>query len=534
VVTLDVLAPPEGETAQNTATVTPTTTDPDETNNTSTVVDPVVDAVDLELTKTTTGADPVAAGASTEFTISVNNAGPAAALDVVVTDAMDPGLVATSASGPGWTCDVGAGSMVTCARPQLAAGATKQIVVTAQVRSDVADGTVLSNAATVTTTSPDTGQRPDTDGSDVGVVARADLTITKSHSSGPDPVTPGGGASFDVVVRNLGPSDAQSPITVVDTVPPGLVYGGSSGPWDCAADAATPSGQRVTCTLSGGLGVQAGTAAPGLTISVVVRPDGSAADYTNSATVSTPTVETDYDNNTASDRLEVDQRADVLIVKSHEGRVAVGEVAEFALAVANNGPSTARSIVVRDELPAGLTYVSAEGDGWACSASGSTVTCLLGAPLGPGATASPIRLRVRLGATAFPQVVNTATVSTETPETTTDNNSSNDTLDLRRGVQVPDRPTTVDRRPGQLVIDGGTTTAGQKVRVRARCLPARAGLLPTGDVRYCTVKRKASGKVVVRTNGPFPMRVRVVLRAPGTDAYRPYREVKVYVIRRAR
>ena len=141
-------------------------------NNTATVEDPVISEVQLGISKKTTGANPVSRGSSTEFTITVTNAGPAKAKNVQVVDQLEAGLRATSASGPGWTCDLGSGTVVTCTRANFPVSASpSDIVIKADVDKAVPGGTTLKNTATVTTTSPQEGGNPPPAISTVDVIA---------------------------------------------------------------------------------------------------------------------------------------------------------------------------------------------------------------------------------------------------------------------------------------------------------------------------------------------------------------------------
>ena len=70
------------------------------------------------------------------------------------------------------------------------------------------------------------------------------MTLAKTHDASGDPVSAGDSVTFSLVAANAGPSDAVGPITVVDTLPAGMTYLSSQGPWDCV-----PAGQLVTCDL---------------------------------------------------------------------------------------------------------------------------------------------------------------------------------------------------------------------------------------------------------------------------------------------
>ena len=295
-VTVDVLESP-GDTAVNTATVTPTTEDPNLGNNTSTVEDPVVADVQLGISKKTTGANPVTAGTSTEFTITVTNAGPAKAKNVQVVDQLEPGLRATSASGPGWTCDIGSGTVVTCTRANFPVSASpSDIVITADVDKSVPGGTTLKNTATVTTTSPQE-VTPDPATSTVEVVAKADLAIVKTHQGGP--WTIGKQGTWNVKVTNNGPSDNPGPIRVTDNLPKGNEYvSGIGDGWTCTA-----SGRTVVCELPAGLLVGQ-SAQFSIRVNVV---SGAFPEVVNPAEVTSPIEDTDPSNNKATDSVRVER-----------------------------------------------------------------------------------------------------------------------------------------------------------------------------------------------------------------------------------
>jgi uncharacterized repeat protein (TIGR01451 family) len=72
---------------------------------------------------------------------------------------------------------------------------------------------------------------------------------------------------------------------------------------------------------------------------------------------------------------------DLEIVGAHNGTFAAGFDETYTITVRNLGgmPTTA-AIVVTDSLPDGLTFVSAAGAGWSCSAAGSNLSALTHQP----------------------------------------------------------------------------------------------------------------------------------------------------------
>jgi uncharacterized repeat protein (TIGR01451 family) len=141
---------------------------------------------------------------------------------------------------------------------------------------------------------------------------------------------------------------------------------------------------------------------------------------------STATPESTTKNNTATDPVTVPPLVDLAIDKAHTGSFTVGTNGTYTLTVTNNGPTDDPGPqTITDTLPTGLTYVSGTGSGWSCSAAGQAVTCKRSANLAVGAT-SIVTLIVGVGPAAAPSVVNTATVTTPSTETSTLNNTDSD------------------------------------------------------------------------------------------------------------
>ncbi len=115
---------------------------------------------------------------------------------------------------------------------------------------------------------------------------------------------------------------------------------------------------------------------------------------------------------------------DVQLVKSVQGAVVAGRDMTWLLVVSNNGIGATPSVMtVTDNLPAGLAYRSATGQGWACSATGQTVMCTGGGPLAAGQS-STIRIVTTVTATGGATISNTASVASSGVELTSANNTS--------------------------------------------------------------------------------------------------------------
>jgi len=100
---------------------------------------------------------------------------------------------------------------------------------------------------------------------------------------------------YTATVSNTGPYTEAGPITVTDTLPPGVSYVSASGSgWTCAAAAVTASGQLVTCTYTGAIAPD--TSSVPLVLTAAVSSTGS---KTSTVTVK-GTDDDDATNNSAS------------------------------------------------------------------------------------------------------------------------------------------------------------------------------------------------------------------------------------------
>jgi len=159
---------------------------------------------------------------------------------------------------------------------------------------------------------------------------------------------------------------------------------------------------------------------------------------------------------------------DLAISKAHTGNFTVGVNGTFNIAVFNIGSNVPAGavITVTDILPAGLTYVSAAGPGFACGFTAPTVTCVRTSGMLFGEV-SVINLIVT--PTAAGVVLNTATVSlTGGPaDINPINNSSTDAVivDAGSSQMVSDTLSTVTVSPNSAPADN---TTGINVLVTVR------------------------------------------------------------------
>ncbi|MDQ3262852.1 MAG: DUF11 domain-containing protein [Myxococcota bacterium] len=333
-------------------------------------------------------------GATYSLTVSNVGPGPTTAA-VTVTDTLPAGLTATAISGTGWTCDLGT---LGCTRSDLLANGAAYPVVTLTVNV-AADAplTVTNNAAV--SGGGELENTNNTASDPTNVVPVGDLVVAKSHAG--DFRQGQVGATYALVVSNLGPGSTLGVVTLTDTLPTGLTATAIAGTgWSC--DLGT-----LTCTRSDVLAASA--AYPAVTLTVNVAADAPSS-VTNTAQVAGGG-ELETGNNSASDPTTVIPVADLTISKSHIGDFRQGQTGAFySLAVSNpGGGATLGAVSVTDTLPTGLTATAIAGTGWSCDLG--TLTCSRSDAVASGAAYPVITLTVDLAGNAPASVTNTAQVS---------------------------------------------------------------------------------------------------------------------------
>ena len=116
-------------------------------------------------------------------------------------------------------------------------------------------------------------------------------------------------------------------------------------------------------------------------------------------------------NNVWPDTTAVTGVPDVTLDKRHTAAFTVGQNGVYTLVVRNIRTASTGAVTVLDTLPAGLSYVSGAGGGWAFGQSGQIVTATHAGAIVAGDSAN-FAMTVSVAAAAYPSVVNAATAST--------------------------------------------------------------------------------------------------------------------------
>jgi uncharacterized repeat protein (TIGR01451 family) len=234
----------------------------------------------------------------------------------------------------------------------------------------------------------------------------ANLSIIKTDS--PDPVLLGQNVTYTITVTNNGPATATG-VTVTDNLPSSATF-----------VSATPS--QGSCSGTSTVTCNIGTIANGAskTITIVATPT-VAGTIKNKASVTGNQSDPNTSNNTDYESTLVTQLANLSITKTDSpDPVLLSQNLTYNLTVMNGGPSPATGVLVTDNLPSSVTYVSATPSQGSCTHYGNSVTCSLG-NMANGATAT-VTIVVTVNSTGT--ISNTANVTGCVSDPNTSNNSS--------------------------------------------------------------------------------------------------------------
>jgi uncharacterized repeat protein (TIGR01451 family) len=423
----------DGATITNTATVGSATTDLNTGNNTATTTTKVRKQADLAVTKAD-APDPVVAGSDLTYDIALNNFGPNGAVNVSLTDATPANTTFLSfaqTGGPAFTCSapaVGGTGTVSCTISFFGAGANATFRLLVRVNASTPNGTTLSNTATVTSDTFDPCPGNNSATATTTVVARADLSVTKSDA--PDPVNAGGNITYTIKVANAGPSDAQN-VSLSDATPANTTFVSitqTAGPaFTCTSPALGGTG-TTTCTIA--TFAASATASFSLVVNVNANtPNGTTV--SNTATLSSSTTDNVPGNNSATATTTVKAGADLSVAKTGPAEQGAGFDIAYTITAANSGPTDADSVVLSDTVPTNTTFVSFTQN------TGPTFTCNTPIAGGTGTVSCGIQSLAASATATFTLVVkvnpdvvdgttisNTASVSSPTSDPNQANNSS--------------------------------------------------------------------------------------------------------------
>ncbi|VIG96823.1 cell surface protein [Clostridioides difficile] len=374
---------------------------PEPVTDSSTVITPVVASADIEVIKTS-NMDTAVPGEIFSYTITVTNLGPSAAQSIVLTDDIPDIILNPEYSLDGgvsfqpWNGNLNIGTLDT--------GEIRSIIIRGTI-NQTSVGTII-NTATVSSTTPDPNPDNNTSTVETDISPLADISVIKGN----EPLAiQGERFIYGIEIVNAGPSFSEN-IVLTDNIPASILnpeYSIDNGvtfqPW------------------TGSLNI--GTLDAGEIRNVIIR-----------GTVSSTTPDPNLNNNTSTSEAEVSSSADISVVKrSNQNVVVPGDVLNYTIEVRNAGPSTAQNVTLTDNISASILSPEYSIDNgvtfqpWTGSLSIGTLY------------AGEIRniiIRGIASETAIGTIINTATVSSTTPDPNPNNNTSTSEIDISSSADI--------------------------------------------------------------------------------------------------
>jgi uncharacterized repeat protein (TIGR01451 family) len=341
---------------------------------------------ELTITKTQMSpANPVARNAKVTYRIQVGNDATDPVVGVKVRDFLPAGSRYIEATGTNEFLCTQLSSFVDCVGGEIPAGGTATITLTlfapdtpgtytnqaiADPDNAIPEGNEFNNQASVATVVENAGNGP-----------FYELTLAKAQTSPANPVARNAVVTYSLTVGNNG-SDPVIDVTVRDFLPAGSRYIEATGTNQFLCT------QYVSFVDCVGGQISSGGAA---TITLKMFAPDTPGTYTNQALVDPDNTipEGDEVNNEASVNTIVTNGGngafnDLQIVKTGSANTTPGGSISYALQVTNAGTDPALNVAVRDVLPEGTTFVSAEDaapatpGAFTCSEAGGVVDCIGG------------------------------------------------------------------------------------------------------------------------------------------------------------
>ena len=387
---------PDGTVLTNRAAVSYSNTGQSETTKTAVLDTTFTAQADLALSKQLVSGSPVVAGSTAVYQLTVTNHGPSVAHGVTINDVLPSGGTLDEPASPGCA----AGSPVVCTVGTLQPGVSADIRIAVIVPPGTPATAVLSNSATVTSTTTDPNLANNTASVDTPATREADLQIVKVAPD--EPVEAGQPIAYTLTVTNRGPSDATN-VQVTDLQPADVTYNG-------ATVSPTGSCQVLTASVSCAVPVLAAGQVATIDITGTVALNVSGP-ITNTASVTGAETDPDPGNNSSTSISNIFSRTGLSLSKSPSPNpVTAGEALTYTLTATNNGSASVTGAVLTDSIPAGFSVTAASWPGGTCTVT-TDITCALGtiAP-GGGTVAVTVTGTVLSSVTSGTELINDAAV----------------------------------------------------------------------------------------------------------------------------
>ncbi|WP_254824249.1 DUF11 domain-containing protein [Haloglomus halophilum] len=332
---------------------------------------------DLGIRKTSS-ADAVTEESGATFEVTICNEGDGICDEpVTVVDGLPGGVSFETGAGTGWSFGENNGT-VTATHANGGGLDPGECLPTMELNVQIGaieeTGDQIRNCASI----EGTDANPDNNQNCVSVpvqpaAGECDLAVTKTHAGG-GVVTAGEPTEFDIVVCNQGDGDCDEEVTLTDDLPDGLTYTSANGTgWSV-----NQSGGVVTATHGNGTGLAPGDCLPALTLAVDVGSiDETGDQIRNCVSIDGSDVNARNDRDCAVVTVTqpVESCNGLTVEKLAATQFTYGAQEEYDITVCNPTDAQCDSqVTVTDDLPDGMSFVSAAGSGWTVSVSGGVVT----------------------------------------------------------------------------------------------------------------------------------------------------------------
>jgi uncharacterized repeat protein (TIGR01451 family) len=325
-------------------------------------------------------------------------------------------------------------------------------------------------------------------GNDVVLTATQTADLAIAVGASPNPVLEGQALVYTLTITNSGPNPSSPGATVSDTLPAGLTFisAVASRPGD------TVTFSAATNTISATLGSVPIGSGNGAVITITAMPNtGAPASLINMATVAVATGDTDPNllNNTATSTTNVTPASATTSANLQVATVAApdpvlpGEYLTYTITVSNLSTNAATGTMLFDQLPAGVTFVSATSTAGTPTQSAGLVTVNLGTVT--TATPATVTISVLPTMTTAGTLTNTAIATTTAGDTATNNNvvltpsARSAVPDMAANLAVTNTGAPATVLPGQLVTFTITVT-NQNTATAAADGTTLTNVLPAG------------------------------------------------------
>lgn len=348
-------------------------------------------------------------GETLTYTISYQNLGEMPATYVKIVDILPEGVTYVSDTS-GVTPSV-SGQTYVWLIGNLAGSASGSFEVTVKVNPDLGLGTHhLENQVLIHTCSRESDDTNNSDTDQTTVEVYPDLEVSKDD--GKVSAETGDELTYTINYKNIG-NFAAAGVTLTDTLPDHVSLVSGTTNWNLGTLAPNESGS-VTVKVKIDETMPAGTAT-----------------LKNTVEISTTTEEPNKANNSASDQTAVSASPDLTVSKDDgKGSANPGDELTYTIEYENVGDAAAEGVVIVDELPDHLTFVSASAGGE--KQPDGNIVWHLGS-VGAHGLDNKVELKVKIDdsmPSGTTTINNKAKISTTTVEDKTDNNEGTDATDV--------------------------------------------------------------------------------------------------------